>query len=140
MAIFTGLFAAMTRGGLDASLLVMALLAAFTGALATQNVRRRADLLRAGFLIGNTTFVLALVLGLFGPVAVTAWMGFPWKMTGVMWVAAMCGGVLLAMLVNGVIPILEGVFGITTTLSWIELADLNHPLLKRRHQGRITTV
>ena len=131
MAIFTGLFAAMTRGGLDASLLVMALLAAFTGALATQNVRRRADLLRAGFLIGNTTFVLALVLGLFGPVAVTAWMGFPWKMTGVMWVAAMCGGVLLAMLVNGVIPILEGVFGITTTLSWIELADLNHPLLKR---------
>jgi putative nucleotidyltransferase with HDIG domain len=131
MAIFTGLFAAMTRGGLDASLMVMALLAAFTGALATQNVRRRADLLRAGFLIGNTTFVLALVLGLFGPVAVTAALGFPWKMTGVVWGVAMCGGLVLAMLVNGVIPILEGVFGITTTLSWIELADLNHPLLRR---------
>jgi len=36
-----------------------------------------------------------------------------------------------AILVSGFLPVLEGAFKITTEISWIELSDLNHPLLKR---------
>jgi len=35
------------------------------------------------------------------------------------------------LLVSGALPIFEGLFGITTEISWLEMADLNHPLLKR---------
>ena len=39
---------------------------------------------------------------------------------------------MLAFLVGGgLIPMCEMMFGITTDISWLELADLNHPLLKR---------
>ena len=36
-----------------------------------------------------------------------------------------------AFVVSGALPLLETLFRITTNISWLELADLNHPLLKR---------
>src|SRR5690606_34302822 len=38
---------------------------------------------------------------------------------------------LTAVLVSGLLPLIEATFRITTDVSWIELADLNHPLLKQ---------
>jgi putative nucleotidyltransferase with HDIG domain len=35
------------------------------------------------------------------------------------------------MVVSAILPLVEGAFQITTTISWIELADLNHPLLQQ---------
>jgi putative nucleotidyltransferase with HDIG domain len=36
-----------------------------------------------------------------------------------------------AVLVSGLLPLIEATFRITTDVSWIELADLNHPLLRQ---------
>ena len=35
------------------------------------------------------------------------------------------------MVVSGVLPVLEALFLITTEISWLELSDLNHKLLRR---------
>jgi putative nucleotidyltransferase with HDIG domain len=44
---------------------------------------------------------------------------------------AVGSGMATAFLVGGALPMLESMFRITTDISWLELADLNHPLLKR---------
>ena len=54
-----------------------------------------------------------------------------WKVIGWQIAAAELSGVVPALLISGALPIFESVFGITTEISWIEMADLNHPLLKR---------
>jgi cyclic-di-AMP phosphodiesterase PgpH len=41
------------------------------------------------------------------------------------------GGVVAALAILGVLPILEWIFGYTTNIKLLELANLNHPLLKR---------
>jgi hypothetical protein len=45
--------------------------------------------------------------------------------------AAIGSGVGAALLVSAILPVVEGLFRITTSITWLELADLNHPLLKR---------
>lgn len=54
-----------------------------------------------------------------------------WKMLGFQSIIAVGSAIISAMLVGGALPLLEGLFGITTDISWLEAADLNHPLLKR---------
>jgi putative nucleotidyltransferase with HDIG domain len=38
---------------------------------------------------------------------------------------------MTAMLISGLLPIFEGVFHLTTDISWLELSDLNHKLLRQ---------
>jgi putative nucleotidyltransferase with HDIG domain len=52
-------------------------------------------------------------------------------MVGWQSVAAIATGFGTAVLASGLIPVLENVFRITTDISWLEMADLNHPLLRR---------
>ena len=40
-------------------------------------------------------------------------------------------GIGIALVVSAILPLVEGAFQITTTISWLELADLNHPLLQQ---------
>ena len=44
---------------------------------------------------------------------------------------AVLGGVVTVSVVGAILPVIETLFRITTDISWIELADLNHPLLKK---------
>ena len=52
-------------------------------------------------------------------------------MAGYQTLAAVGSAVFTAMLVSGALPALEQMFHITTGISWLELTDLNHPLLMR---------
>ena len=45
--------------------------------------------------------------------------------------AAFATGIATAVVVSGILPILEHLFKITTEISWLEMTDLNHPVLKR---------
>jgi putative nucleotidyltransferase with HDIG domain len=54
-----------------------------------------------------------------------------WGMIGLQSALALGNGIITAMLVGGALPILEHLFQITTDVSWLELSDLNHPLLRR---------
>ena len=39
--------------------------------------------------------------------------------------------VVMTLLIVGSLPMIESLFHITTRVRWLEMADLNHPLLKR---------
>jgi putative nucleotidyltransferase with HDIG domain len=54
-----------------------------------------------------------------------------WKMAGYQALVAVGSGIVTAFIISGALPIFESLFGITTEISWLEMADLNHPLLKR---------
>ncbi len=131
-AIFVSLWGSIALREVDAAqFLVMSLICGFVAVFITLQVRRRSRLLRAGMFVGIATWILALTFGLIGPIFWEYPAGTDWKLIGWQSLAAVSSGVITAILVGGVLPVLESIFGITTDISWLELADLNHPLLKR---------
>jgi putative nucleotidyltransferase with HDIG domain len=109
--------------GKDFTFLLISLLSGLAAVYFTQNVRKRADLLKAGLAVGCLSLLCAVTLGLVhgGSLA---------ELTR----EALYGigaGILTALLVGAILPFFEYIFQITTTISWLELADLNHPLLQQ---------
>ena len=102
-----------------------------TTVFATKRVSKRGRLLRAGFWVG----VVALLLNLlFAKISISQ-LGLSgadvWQDFGRSCLMALATGLLTGLFVGGILPLLEGVFGLTTEISWLELSDLNHPLLRR---------
>ena len=131
VAIFASLFGSMLRGGMDARFLVISLLTGFVASMATRDVRRRSDLLRAGVMVGVTTVVLSAMMGHLGRIDFEKLSELHWQSLGWKCAAAFGSGLVAAFVVSGLLPVIEGLFRITTPVTWLELADLNHPLLKR---------
>jgi putative nucleotidyltransferase with HDIG domain len=107
----------------DFGFLLVSLLAGFTAVYCTRNVRKRADLLKAGLAVGALNFLCAVMLGLV--------MHRNWELLGREGLSGIGAAFVTVMLVSFILPLVEGAFQITTTISWIELADLNHPLLQQ---------
>ncbi len=130
-AIFVSLWGALVYKAIDPIFLVMSLICGFIAVFVTLDVRRRNQLVRAGFFVGVSTWVMALIFGLIGPIFWESIGATPWQVIGWQSAAAIGSGVITAFVVSGALPLFESVFRITTNISWLELADLNHPLLKR---------
>jgi len=140
-AIFVSLWGGILVAGiapaalLPAVFIVMSLISGFIAVFVTLEVRQRSRLIRAGVFVGLITWVLALMFGLIGPIVPELFGNINWQMINWQMVeqslATIASGVLTAILVSGTLPILESLFHITTNISWLEAADLNHPLLKR---------
>ncbi len=95
----------------------------------TRNVRRRGSLLRAGFYVGAATMLLAMAYGKIDLTVMNSAKGVSEELPKIAVVLA--GGMLTGMVVSGLLPALETLFLITTDISWLELSDLNHKLLRR---------
>ena len=107
--------------------MVMSLVAGIVVVLLTKKVRRRGALLRAGFYAGLIVLVLGVIFELIGsPQDAELFQEMVKKMFG-----ALCVSLLIAMIVSGILPALESVFGVTTDISWLEMSDLNHKLLRQ---------
>ncbi|MCP5535590.1 MAG: HDIG domain-containing protein [Akkermansiaceae bacterium] len=109
--------------------LTISLIVGIMAVALTRRVRRRGNLLRAGFYVGLTTFLLALVfdkidLGLLAD-------GDKVSAEGTKIIIVLLGGLLTGMVVSGLLPALESLFAITTNISWLEMSDLNHKLLRQ---------
>jgi cyclic-di-AMP phosphodiesterase PgpH len=135
-ATFVSLWGAVIYSGTSyrifepATYLVTSLICGFIAVFVTLEVRRRTRLIRAGFFVGLALWMLALTLRQIK----IPWELFPaldWNQIGILTLAAIANGIFTAVLVSGLVPMLEWLFGITTNISWLEAADLNHPLLKR---------
>ena len=110
--------------------LVMSLICGFIAVFVTLQVRKRSRLIRAGIFVGLATWLLAIIFQMI----LIPWEVFPgldWRTIGLQSLAAIGSGIATAMIVGGSLPILESLFSVTTDISWLEAADLNHPLLKR---------
>jgi putative nucleotidyltransferase with HDIG domain len=130
-AVFVSLWGAILYRDIDAVFLVMGLISGFIAVFVTIEVRRRSRLVRAGLFVGLATWMLALIFGMIGPIVWESLGATPWKAIGWQSLVAVGSGIATAFLVGGILPPLESLFRITTNISWLELADLNHPLLKR---------
>ncbi|HEX4085019.1 MAG TPA: HDIG domain-containing protein, partial [Chthoniobacteraceae bacterium] len=110
--------------------LVTSLICGFIAVFVTLQVRRRSRLIRAGFFVGLATWLLALTFGYID----ISWEEFPslnWYYIGQLTLLAIGNGIFTAVVVSGILPVLETMFRLTTDISWLEAADLNHPLLRR---------
>jgi putative nucleotidyltransferase with HDIG domain len=136
-ALYASLFGAMlVDGPLAFSFLVFSLVAGVVAVYLTHRVRRRGRLMTAGVYVGFAVVATGFTLGVIQwPLFVddAALPGAPehWDMMGRQALSAILVSGFTAILVGGLLPIVEAAFRITTDISWIELADLNHPLLKR---------
>src|SRR5205814_9693869 len=130
-AVFVSLWSSVLFGRIDASLLVISLISGFTAVYLTLHVRRRGQLIRAGVGVGLAIWLSSLSFGMIGPVNLFPPMDNDWGMIGVQSALTLGNGIVTAMIVGGALPMLEQLFQITTDVSWLELSDLNHPLLRR---------
>jgi putative nucleotidyltransferase with HDIG domain len=123
--VFTIVFAALVGLVTDESLYMMTytLIGALVGIGAVQQVKHRMALMWSGLAVGavNTAAVLAFILldgELFQFETIrTAFFAFT-------------SGVMSGFFVLAVLPLFETVFGYTTDIKLLELANLNHPLLR----------
>jgi len=97
----------------------------FTAVFVTQRVRKRSRLLTSGLYIGAVASLYMLAFAQVEPI----FTGEPRRL--VMLATPLLSGMLTAMLAGAILPALENLFRVTTDISWLELADLNHPLMKR---------
>jgi putative nucleotidyltransferase with HDIG domain len=129
--ILCALLWAVLQQSIDPIHLLLPLAGGLAAVLSTLRVRRRSRLLRAGFYSGLGVWALAVVTGVIGPVVWESPRSTDWVMLGLESAFALGAGILTSVLVSGSLPLLEQCFGITTEISWLEMADLNHPLLRR---------
>jgi putative nucleotidyltransferase with HDIG domain len=130
-AVFVSLWSSILVGKIDALMLFNGLISGFTAVYLTQQVRRRGRLIRAGFFVGVAIWLLSLTFGLIGPINLFNPGATDWGMIGIQSAFAVGNGLVTAMLVGGALPVIEQLFQITTDISWLEMSDLNHPLLRR---------
>jgi len=130
-AIFASLWGAMLHPPINPVFLVISLITGFAAVYATVQVRRRSRLIRAGVYVGIATLLLAATFGLIGPIRWEAIGSTNWQLIGIQAATAVGVGFATAIVVSGLLPMLENFFAITTDISWLELADLNHPVLRR---------
>jgi len=130
-AVFASLWGSLLVGRIDPVFLVISLITGFIAVYVTLQVRRRSRLIRAGVYVGIATWVLAAAFGQIGPVIWESPAQTDWRMIALQSLAAIATGIGTAVIVSGILPILEPLFKITTDISWLEMSDLNHPLLKR---------
>lgn len=115
---------------LSVPLLATNLIVGFVCVLLTDSVRKRSGLVRAGFIIGLIMLIFGLLFG-FVTGSAPGEGTMDWKQFSLGCVVAILGGVVTVSVVGAMLPFIENFFRITTDISWIELADLNHPLLRK---------
>ncbi len=86
-------------------------------------LRRRARIYEAGLMAGVTAATVMVVFGFMSEV--------PWRVMGWQGMIAVGAGLAASFLINSLLPLFESLFKVTTDLRWLELSDLNHPLLRR---------
>ena len=108
--------------------LYVAAAAAFVGGLvgiiSVSNVDQRSDLIRAGFNVSISLVIFIAGLTL---------MEFTNNWVELLWSVAMgvLNGIFVAILANGLLPYIENIFDLTSSVKLLELSNPSHPLLKR---------
>lgn len=118
LAVFASL---VVGGGMD--FFVYFFVGNLTAAYGVRHCRDRGTLIRAGLNVGAVNVILAL--------SVETLHGSLYSVEmAIACVAAFLGGILVAIIATGLLPLVEMSFGFTTDIKLLELASLDQPLLK----------
>lgn len=126
LAIITSMVAAaivtlMLGGNIEC--LLAAAVAVVTSVYIVRDARKRAVLLRAGFYSGIATALTSLIVGFHESIT--------WLSVGYNFGAAVLVGTVSGIAAAGTLSLFEGIFKTTTNITLLELADYDHPLLRR---------
>jgi putative nucleotidyltransferase with HDIG domain len=105
------------------AMLLIGLITGFTAVYFTRNVRKRSTLIQAGVAVGAASLLCALAFGILS--------GRAYAILFQQACVAIGTGIITAMAVNAILPVMESFFDLTTDITWLELSDLNHPLLRQ---------
>jgi putative nucleotidyltransferase with HDIG domain len=132
-AVFVTLLGALLAPSGDVfGFIILSLVGGLTGVLAVHCLRKRVQLLRAGIYVGAVTLLLGALLGLLDIASCFSVDAFAHSKQLATGAAVACStAVLTALIISGLLPIFEGVFQLSTGITWLELSDLNHRLLRR---------
>ena len=138
VTVFCTLLSIPTLASIDAdysmvvSNMTTGLVCGFVSVFLTLEVRKRSDLLRAGLFVGLATWVLGIAFMKITRLHIWVETGsMDWSALWTLTAVAVGSPIVLTLLMSGALPPIEGLFRITTRVRWQEMADLNHPLLKR---------
>ncbi|OGP93290.1 MAG: hypothetical protein A2156_07015 [Deltaproteobacteria bacterium RBG_16_48_10] len=121
-AILSSYFSASMMGN-QLSFFIFCLVGSMVGAHLVARCEQRSIIIKAGLSVGGVNLILILALNLIS--------GNPFKMSFLSdLIMGFVGGILSSVLVLGLTPIVESVFGYTTDIKLLELANLDNPLLK----------
>ncbi len=112
--------AIITKG--DFTSLLLAFSSALSGVFVVGDVERRSDFLRGGFTLGLINSVIV------GSVGLMHELSFAMILNNIG--LAFVSGIINAIVVFGVFPIYENLFGLTTKFKLLELSDLNAPIFR----------
>ncbi len=128
MTILLSVLAALLTGN-NFSYLLVALFGGLVAVYSVSNFNRRSDLTKAGIYVATTKVVT--IIGLFLLTGGLRLQYEPVREFSVGILAGITNGLLSAILTIGLLPYLETAFKLTTSVTLLELANPNHPLLKR---------
>ncbi|MCF7873804.1 MAG: HDIG domain-containing protein [Candidatus Omnitrophica bacterium] len=100
-------------------------IASLVASLFSFRVRRRFQVIRAGFLAGVVQFIIAYILE-----GKNSFLVFSTIDLGLLKIC-LINGILSSIIVLGILPIFEFIFKVLTNISLLELSDFNHPLMRR---------
>lgn len=120
MSIFVGIIA----GQQDISFMIVAMVGGLVGVYSVSKVDQGWDLAKGGLLIGGANVLVIVATGL---------LAYDSTLLLILWGTfyGLLNGLLSGVLAIGILPYLETLFGITSSIRLLELANPNHPLLKR---------
>ena len=109
------------RGDFGRLLVLMA--GAGTAVLMLRDIRSRSKLMEVGAAAAGVVFVTVCAMG--------ASASAPWMPTLKSAVGVAIAAMLVGFLVWGMLPLIERIFRVTTSMTLLELCDASHPLLRR---------
>lgn len=118
MILACGLPLAIEFRSLDVAVLLF--VSAVVSTVLLINVRRRSQIIRAGFVVGVFQALTWLFMRNFGVIN----HGHPY-------IYFFLNGIFCGIIVVGLLPVFEYIFGRITNISLLELSDFNHPILRR---------
>ncbi|SFN39869.1 HD family phosphohydrolase [Proteiniclasticum ruminis] len=122
LALYSAVFLSIVTG-FNVQVLLLLMLTSILSVIFINKVEERNDILKSSFYISVVTFVVSLSLGFLLSNSVMD------SIRNSLFAAS--GVILSGILVIGFLPLIENTFNVVTEIKLLELANPNHPLLKR---------
>ncbi len=133
LALIVGAFQAIVVGmtlGQSVAMYAVTVLACLVAVAQLKELRRRELLIRMGLVTGTVACLGVFAIGFFEKQYAPVMPGYLVQEAG----NTFLGVVAVGFFALGVLPFIERVFKVTTAMTLLELADMDHPLLRRLSQ------
>jgi len=124
LALFISFLSASIDGG-NFNVGVSLFAGSMVGAMLSYRIRRRFQVIRAGFFAGLIQFIVAFLMEREQSFFVLSGLDFN------LLKLCLLNGVVSSFIVLGILPVFEYIFKVVTNISLLELSDFNHPLLRK---------